>query len=43
MIKIGTDEIKLTAHADDITFSIANVRSFNIILDTCKTVHVFSF
>ena len=32
----------LTAHADDITFLILNIHSFDIILDTCKTFHVFS-
>ena len=41
-ISIRTDEVKLTAHADDITFFILNFRSYNITLDTYKTFHVFS-
>ena len=42
-IKIGTDGVSLTAHADDITFFILNVRYLKIIIDSCKTFHAFSF
>ena len=41
-IHIGTEEIKLSAYADDADFLTPDVKSLELIFQTCKTFQSFS-